>query len=94
MPQQNHDYVDFFQYDSETDKMEKVCRVYLTNGKLFWEGKQAKEVKKLVESTDELKPYVERGGYSLLAILSQFFKAGYFYATNVKEPFSDEVQKP
>lgn len=94
MPQQNHDYVDFMQYDGSTDKMEHVCRVYLTNGKLFWEGKQAKEVKKLVESTDELKPYVKRGGYSLLSMLAHFFKGGYFYATKPKEPFSEEAQKP
>lgn len=94
MPQQNHDYVDFMQYDGSTDKMEQVCRVYLTKGKLFWEGKQAKEVKKMVESTDDLRPHLKLGGYPLLSMLSHVFNGGYFYATKVKEPYSEEAQTP
>lgn len=94
MPQQNHDYVDFLAYDKDTDKMEKACRVYLTDGKLFWEGTHAKEVKKLVMDTEELKPYIKRGGYSLLSMFAHFFKGGYFYATSVKEPYSEKAEKP
>lgn len=94
MPQQDHNYVDFMSYNPESDSMEKVCRVYLTKGKLFYEGEQAEDIKKLVDNHDLLKHFAKMGPYSVLSMLSKVFSGGYFHATMVKEPYAEAEPKP
>lgn len=91
MPEQHYDYVDFMGANGESDKLEKVCRVYMTDGKLSYEGREADKVKKLVDKHPALKEHRRLGGFALLSALPQVFTGSHFHATKVKEPFEEET---
>lgn len=80
-----YDKVEFKKYNGESNKMEVACTVSLVDGKLIYEGKDAQEVKKMVDRNDRLADYRDIGGYTLLAALPYVFTGDYFYATDVIE---------
>ncbi len=94
MPEQTGDYVKFMHYNGATDKTEEVARVYLTDGQLHWEGVDAAEIKKMVETDERLEPYRKQGNYSLLSVLGRYINGSMFHATDIIEPFGDAQMEP
>lgn len=76
-------HVDFWSWNPENKQHEKICTVYLVDGKLSYEGEKARMVKKSVETNEDLDEYRKMGGYSLLAQMPHAFHGSYFYATDV-----------
>ena len=87
MPEQDYNYVDYMCYDAESGEQKNVCRVFLTRGKLSYEGPEAAEFKKSVEENEGLAPFRELGGYSLLAMLPHAYKGSYNFCTKVKQRY-------
>lgn len=90
MAEQHYDYVDFMGSNGESDKLERVCRVYMTNGKLSYEGHGAADVKKLVDKHPALSEHRKLGGFALLSALPQIFTGSHFHATKVKEAYEED----
>lgn len=82
----DHDTVEFKKFSKDTEEHEIVCRVSLVNKRLIYEGKDAESVKKLVEESDFLEPFLKDGGYPLLARFSHAFSGSRFRASQVIDP--------
>ena len=78
-----YDHVEFYDFNPETDEMEKVCTVYLVKGKLTYEGRLADQTKREIESNKDLDSYRELGAYPVLARLEHVYKGTYCHATGV-----------
>lgn len=81
-----YDHVDFFEYDGDSDSVEKIATASLIDGKVIFDGPGADSVERVVRESDSLKPYLKRDGYQLLAQLPVEFSHGtYFNCSEVKE---------
>ena len=89
MPEQDYDYVNFMEYHKEPDDWVQICRVYLTDGKLYYEGKAAPAIKKMVEESPILKPYRKLNPYSVMRMMASAFSGSRLYATKVKKPYEE-----
>ena len=76
-----YDHCDFYEYDGR--RMVRIATASLIGGKVVFEGVAADSVEKMVRQSDDLKPYLKKGGYTLLAQMEHAFCGSYFRSTGI-----------
>ena len=80
-----YDQVEFKSWSKSMKDFETVCTATLVKGKLHYTGKEAEDIKQMVDENPHLEEYRAIGGYTLLAQLTYAYAGSYFYATDVQE---------